>query len=131
MRLEDLTKGATVKGILTNQVVTVIDVKWFGADALELTYKDALGGKVFDLLGKAIASAELRELLIDAIRYGDRPIVESHSEHLLRRLQRRIAAEELANTDAALYFCQTDNQGDSQLIPLQLDMLCYLFRCAR
>jgi SNF2 family DNA or RNA helicase len=50
MRLEDLTKGATVKGILTNQLVTVIDVKWFGADALELTYKDANGRPGNDLL---------------------------------------------------------------------------------
>jgi len=43
MRLEDLTKGATVKGILPNQVVTVVDAKWFGADVVELTYKDAHG----------------------------------------------------------------------------------------
>lgn len=34
--------------------------------------QEALGGKVFDVLGKAIASAQLRELLIQAIRYGDR-----------------------------------------------------------
>ncbi|MGL5923809.1 helicase-related protein [Chroococcidiopsis sp.] len=37
--------------------------------------QEALGGKVFDVLGKAIASTELRELLIQAIRYGDRPDV--------------------------------------------------------
>ena len=42
---------------------------------LELEQK-ALGGKVFDVLGKAIAGVELRELLIEAIRYGDRPDVE-------------------------------------------------------
>ena len=41
---------------------------------LELEQK-ALGGKVFDVLGKAIAGAELRELMIQAIRYGDRPDV--------------------------------------------------------
>ncbi|MEH2407903.1 helicase-related protein [Nostoc sp.] len=35
----------------------------------------ALGGKVFDVLGKAIAGTELRELLIEAIRYGDQPEV--------------------------------------------------------
>ncbi|MDZ8186888.1 MAG: helicase-related protein [Nostoc sp. ChiSLP02] len=37
--------------------------------------REALGGKVFDVLGKAIAGKELRELLIEAIRYGDRPEV--------------------------------------------------------
>ena len=36
----------------------------------------ALGGKVFDVLGQAIAGKELRELLIEAIRYGDRPDVK-------------------------------------------------------
>lgn len=35
--------------------------------------QQALGGKVFDVLGKAIAGKELRELLIDAIRYGNTP----------------------------------------------------------
>jgi len=48
-------------------------------------------------------------------------IVESHSEHLLRRLQRRIAEEELSNNDAALYFCQLDSEGNSQFISLELD----------
>lgn len=37
----------------------------------------ALGGKVFDVLGQAIAGKELRELLIEAIRYGDRPAVKA------------------------------------------------------
>ena len=37
--------------------------------------QQALGGKVFDVLGLAIAGTELRELLIQAIRYGDRPDV--------------------------------------------------------
>ncbi len=37
----------------------------------------ALGGKVFDVLGLAIAGSELRQLLIEAIRYGDRPEVKA------------------------------------------------------
>lgn len=45
MRLEELTKGSAVKGILPQQIVTVVDVKWFGSDALELTYKDP-GGRL-------------------------------------------------------------------------------------
>ena len=43
---------------------------------LEIEQK-ALGGKVFDVLGKAIAGKELRELLIEAIRYGDRPDIKA------------------------------------------------------
>jgi superfamily II DNA or RNA helicase len=45
MRLEELTKDSSVKGILPQQAVTVVDVKWFGSDALELTYKDP-GGRL-------------------------------------------------------------------------------------
>ncbi len=37
----------------------------------------ALGGGVFDVLGKAIGGAELRKLLIEAIRYGDQPDVKA------------------------------------------------------
>jgi hypothetical protein len=37
----------------------------------------ALGGQVFDVLGKAIAGKELRELLIEAIRYGEEPEVKA------------------------------------------------------
>jgi SNF2 family DNA or RNA helicase len=43
-RLEDLTHGATVKGVLPDGTVSVVNVKWFGSDAIELTYKDAAGG---------------------------------------------------------------------------------------
>ena len=39
--------------------------------------REALGGAVFDVLGKAIDGAELRELMIEAIRYGDRPEVRA------------------------------------------------------
>lgn len=46
---------------------------------LEVEQK-ALGGKVFDVLGKAIDSAQLQSLLIEAIRYGDRPDVRDRLE---------------------------------------------------
>lgn len=44
-RLEDLTRGATVEGVLPEGVVTVIDAKWHGSSVVELTYKDA-GGRL-------------------------------------------------------------------------------------
>jgi len=49
---------------------------------LEIEQK-ALGGKVFDVLGKAIAGQELRELLIEAIRYGDRPDVKARLDQVV------------------------------------------------
>lgn len=38
-KLEDLKRGATITGIIPDGNVTVVDVQWFGTDALELTYK--------------------------------------------------------------------------------------------
>ena len=43
MKLEDLQATAAVRGILTDGVVTVVSVRWFGSDALELTYRGAGG----------------------------------------------------------------------------------------
>src|SRR5947207_12823870 len=49
-RLEDLTRGASVRGILPDGLVSVVDVKWFGSAAIELTYKDAAGHLGHELL---------------------------------------------------------------------------------
>lgn len=72
--------------------------------------------------------ADLADLFVDAIhaREGGVPrdcqfIIESHSEHFRRRLQRRIAEEELAPTDAALYFVHTESDG-ARLEELTVDM---------
>lgn len=66
--------------------------------------------------------AGLADVFIDAVKNRKvQIIVESHSEHLLRRLQRRIAEEELKADDAALYFCNMV-KGKSQLTALQLDL---------
>lgn len=40
-RLEELTRGASVKGVLPDGLVSVVDVKWIGTVAVELTYKDS------------------------------------------------------------------------------------------
>ncbi len=49
-RLEDLKHGASIKGILPDCLVTVINVQWFGSEALELTYKDPAGKLANELL---------------------------------------------------------------------------------
>lgn len=50
MKLEDLQPNATVRGILPDCGVTVVNVQWYGSDALELTYKDASGRVANQLL---------------------------------------------------------------------------------
>jgi len=48
-------------------------------------------------------------------------IIESHSEHMLRRFQRRVAEEMFQSEDIKLYFC--DNVGGkSELTNLDIDM---------
>jgi superfamily II DNA or RNA helicase len=45
-RLEDLTKGALIRGVLRGRAVRVVDVAWHGSDAVTLTYTDEPTGKV-------------------------------------------------------------------------------------
>ena len=72
------------------------------------------------------AQAALADVLIDAVKHRNiQIIVESHSEHLLRRIQRRIAEEEFAAEDAALYFCHIEN-GASEADELELDAYGYI-----
>jgi superfamily II DNA or RNA helicase len=49
-RLEDLTRGAAVAGIMPTGVVTVVDVAWHGSNVVELTYKDQNGRLGSELL---------------------------------------------------------------------------------
>src|SRR5205823_143121 len=39
--------------------------------------RKALGGAVFDVLGRAFQNKELRQLMVEAIRYGDSPEVKA------------------------------------------------------
>ena len=76
-RLEDLTRGASLKGILPDSIVTVVDVKWHGSSVIELTYKDASGRLGHELLYRD------RELTIEVVSEG-RPWSFDGDGNLLR-----------------------------------------------
>ncbi|MCX4151758.1 MULTISPECIES: helicase-related protein [Paraburkholderia] len=67
--------------------------------------KKALGGRVFDILGEVFDERSLRDLLIQAIRYGEDPSVRAKlhmkvegaldTEHLLDIMKRNALAEEI------------------------------------
>lgn len=66
------------------------------------------------------AQSVLGDLLVEAVtareNSADRNvqmIVESHSEHLLRRIQRRIAEEKVDPSQVALYFCYSGQEGSA------------------
>ncbi len=71
--------------------------------------------------------AKLADLFVDAInaREGGAArdcqfVIESHSEHLLRRLQRKIAEEEVSKDQVALYFVAHGKDG-ATLEPIEVD----------
>ena len=68
-----------------------------------------------------MAQADLADLLIEVITERNLQIlVESHSEHLLTRLQRRIAEERISSDQTAFYFCRND-KGVSKIERLEID----------
>jgi len=65
--------------------------------------------------------AALADLLVEAATAGGvQFIVESHSEHFLRRLQRRVAEEVISEEQVALYVCDVAD-GKSRLEALKVD----------
>lgn len=67
------------------------------------------------------AQAGLADILIDAWQKRQvQVIVESHSEHLLRRLQRRIAENKIPDSEVGLYFCEPGTDR-SRITGLELD----------
>ncbi len=65
MQLEDLKPNSTVRGVLPNTLVSVINVQWFGSTAVELTYKTP-DGKVANTL--LYRDSEARLELVEAGR---------------------------------------------------------------
>lgn len=70
----------------------------------------------------------LADLFIEAVRSREggqdrafQLIIESHSEHFLRRLQRRVAEKVIGTDEVALYFCRSGKEG-AQLEPLKVNL---------
>lgn len=70
----------------------------------------------------------LADVIVETVlARGVQVIVESHSEHLVTRLQRRLAEESVGNglkltpEDVALYFC-SQARGESRIDQLQIDI---------
>ena len=67
-----------------------------------------------------LAQARLADLFLDVMTERNLQIlVESHSEHLLTRLQRRIAEKQVTKDQVALYFCR-NNDGASTIEELDV-----------
>jgi predicted ATPase len=65
--------------------------------------------------------AELADFLIEVSRDRNLQfIIESHSEHFLRRLQQRVAEAQLSEHEVRIYFCERNAEG-SMATSLQMD----------
>lgn len=65
----------------------------------------------------------LADVFIDVMKNRDIQIIlESHSEHLLNRLQRRLAENKVNRDKVSLYFCETGQAG-SNLTRLNFDLV--------
>jgi superfamily II DNA or RNA helicase len=89
--------------------------------------RKAYGGKVFDVLGKAFDETPLRDLLIEAIRYGEQPEVRAKMHQVidakvadgLKELleERALAHETMADVDLAELRRQMDEARARRLQP--------------
>lgn len=66
------------------------------------------------------AQADLADLLVHIVKEGGKLLlVETHSEHLVTRVQRRIAEKQLSKDNVAIYYCKPTAEGTKiQEIPL-------------
>lgn len=64
------------------------------------TERNALNGQVFDVLGKLFEETPLRKLLVEAIRYGDKPEVRAQLEKAVDNALDRHRLEELLASQA-------------------------------
>ena len=71
-------------------------------DKLEVE-RQALGGRVFDILGEVFEDKSLRELLIEAIRYGEDPEVQAR---LLRKVEGALDTDHLKTIISRNALCE-------------------------
>jgi len=58
--------------------------------------------------------AEIADFLIDVVNYGNRVMVETHSEHLLLRLQRRVAEEKIEPKKINICYFKETPEGSNK-----------------
>ncbi|NNG19382.1 DUF3883 domain-containing protein [Naumannella sp. ID2617S] len=89
--------------------------------------RKAFGGMVFDVLGQAFEGAPLRELLLEAIRFGERPEVREHMRRVIDDRagtgiaelveERALAAETMPRRDVAALRREMDEARAQRLQP--------------
>ena len=94
--------------------------------------RKAYGGKVFDVLGEAFSETPLRNLLMDAIQYGERPDVKAKMHEVidasigdgLKEIleERALASEHLAEADLQALRAAMDEARARRLQPHYIEL---------
>ncbi|MGY4099561.1 helicase-related protein [Nocardia sp. R16R-3T] len=94
--------------------------------------RKAYGGKVFDVLGEAFTETPLRELLMNAIQYGERPDVKAKMHEVIDRTvgeglqellkERALAAEHLSKAQLDELRAAMDDARARRLQPHYIEM---------
>ncbi|MFI2473087.1 helicase-related protein [Nocardia xishanensis] len=92
----------------------------------------AYGGKVFDVLGEAFNETPLRELLMKAIQYGERPDVKARMQEVIDRSvgeglsellhERALAAEHITKADVDKLRAAMDDARARRLQPHYIEL---------
>lgn len=102
-------------GIGISQVLPVLVVSYFAPMGSTIMLEEP------EIHLHPLAQSSLAELFSDVSRErGVQFIVETHSEHLFRRMQTLIAKQELSSNDAAMYFVKRDGSS-AELCTLDID----------
>lgn len=132
-RLEEIREGtnlyqAMVKTASSGVTTALTDVG-FGVSqvlpAIVLLYHVPVGSTVLmeqpEIHLHPAVQSGLADVMLNVARARNvQVIVESHSEHLMRRLQRRVAEGEVTSEDVKLYFVRSD-RGVAQVSDLALN----------
>lgn len=82
------------------------------------TERQALGGRVFDILGRVFDERSLRDLLIEAIRYGDDPEVRAR---LMQRVEGALDTEHLRELMRQNALCE-EVMDEERLFAIRAEM---------
>lgn len=102
-------------GIGISQVLPVLTVAYFAPSGSTIMLEEP------EIHLHPLAQSTLAELFVEVSKERKvQFIVETHSEHLFRRMQTLIARQEITPDDAAMYFVERDGKA-ARMRPLELD----------
>ena len=120
-RLWNLVAGNTREGEVFLRLLAKVDEQ-----------RKAYGGKVFDVLGSVFDETPLRDLLIDAIRYGEQPEVRAKMYHVIDRnigdgikellTERALASQHLSEADLVSLRATVDGARVRRLRPVDIEV---------